>query len=57
VLIEPDPIIGRRELEDEWPVQKKNPQTGATRWNVSNATRRATFSEIAPTRTKKERNQ
>jgi len=58
MLIEPDPIIGKRELEDARPMPKKNPQIGATRWNVSNATRRAIFSTTAPTRImKKERNQ
>ncbi len=57
MLIGPDPIIGRRELEDARPVQKKNPQIGARRWNVSIATRKAIFSAFAPRRTKKERNQ
>src|SRR6266702_3568161 len=56
VRIGPDPIIGRRELEDARPVPKKNPQIGAKRWNVSIATRKAIFSAFAPTRTK-ERNQ
>src|SRR6266702_3126000 len=57
VLIGPDPIIGKRGLEDARPVQKKNPQIGARRWNVSIATRNAIFSASAPRRTKKERNQ
>src|SRR6266702_1598828 len=57
VLIGPDPIIGSRGLEDARPVQKKNPQIGTRRWNVSIATRKAMFSAFAPRRTKKERNQ
>src|SRR6266702_1401675 len=53
----PDLIIGRRELKDARPAQKKNPRTGARRWNVSIATRKAIFSAFAPRRTIKERNQ
>src|SRR6266571_1914469 len=52
-LIGPDPIIiGRRRSADARPTQKKNPQIGARRWNVSIATRKAIFSASAPTRTK-----
>src|SRR6266702_1443343 len=58
VLIGPDPIIGERGLKDAQPTPKKNPQIGARRWDVSNATRKAIFSANAPTRTTtKERNQ
>src|SRR6266702_4930292 len=59
VRIGPDPIIGRRGLEDARPVlKKKNPQIGARRWNVSIATKKAIFSASAPTRTRtKERSQ
>ncbi len=57
MLIGPDPIIGKRELEDARPVQKKNPQIGARQWNVSIATRKAIFSASAPRRTIKERSQ
>ncbi len=57
-LIGPDPIIGRRGLKAALPIQRKNPRTSATRWNVSNATRRVIFSATAPTRTLiKERSQ
>src|SRR6266702_1226318 len=57
VQIGPDPIIGKKGLSDARPMPKKNPQTGARRWNVSIATRRAIPSIFAPRRTKKERNQ
>src|SRR6266702_4289629 len=58
VPIGPDPITGKRGLKDTRPAQKKNPQTGAKRWNVSIVTRKAIFSASAPTRIKiKERSQ
>src|SRR6266581_6664786 len=57
VPIGPDPIIGKRGLKDAQPAQKKNPQIGARRWNVSIATKKAIFSTSSPRRTKKERNQ
>ena len=55
MLIEPDPIIGKRELEDAQPMLKKNQQTGARRCNAMDATSLDISKGNAPRRTTKER--
>ncbi len=57
MLIGPDPIIGRRGLEDTQPMPKMSPRTGARKYNALAAISLDISNGIAPRRTKKERNQ